>query len=53
VSRLDRDGDGAVSAKEFDGPPRHFKHLDKNGDGKISKTEAPKGPPPGHRPPHH
>ncbi|MBT3291798.1 MAG: DUF1566 domain-containing protein [Victivallales bacterium] len=53
VSRLDRDGDGAVSAKEFDGPARHFKHLDKNGDGKISKTEAPKGPPPGHRPPHH
>jgi len=50
VSRLDRDGDGAVSAKEFDGPARHFKHLDKNGDGKISKDEAPKGPPPGRRP---
>jgi uncharacterized protein DUF1566/EF hand domain-containing protein len=51
VSRLDQDGDGKVSRTEFDGPRDHFGVLDRNGDGYLSETEAPKGPPPGSRPP--
>ncbi len=46
IRRLDRDGDGKISRKEFDGPAEHFNHFDKNRDGFISKEEAPKGPPP-------
>lgn len=45
VDRLDRDGDGRVSADEFDGPAEHFSHFDRNGDQYISEDEAPKGPP--------
>lgn len=51
VLRLDRDGDGKVSALEFDGPKQHFSDFDKNRDGYITASEAPTGPPPGvHRP---
>jgi len=45
IRRLDRDGDGKVSRREFDGPPMHFKHTDRNGDGYITVDEAPTGPP--------
>jgi Protein of unknown function (DUF1566) len=40
VKRLDKDGDGKVSKKEFDGPKQHFSHLDKNGDGFLSGEEV-------------
>ncbi|MCP5067397.1 MAG: DUF1566 domain-containing protein, partial [bacterium] len=33
VDRLDRDGDGKVSKKEFDGPAGHFRDFDRNRDG--------------------
>lgn len=46
VLRLDRDGDGKVSKKEFDGPDEHFAHFDENGDGFISRQEAANRPPP-------
>ncbi len=45
IERLDRDGDGKVSRKEFDGPKGHFRDFDRNGDGYISSSEAPTGPP--------
>jgi len=51
IRRLDKDGDGKVSRKEFDGPARHFDDFDKNGDGFIDASEAPEGPPPDRRPP--
>ena len=44
VRRLDRDGDGKVSAKEFDGPPERFPHLDRDHDGYLSESEAPPRP---------
>lgn len=47
VQRLDRDGDGKVSASEFDGPAQGFTRFDRNRDGYISADEAPSGPPPG------
>lgn len=47
ISRLDTNGDGAVSEDEFDGPLEHFDHMDQNADGYIDETEAPQGPPPG------
>jgi hypothetical protein len=47
VRRLDRDGDGKVSRREFDGPAAGFQRFDRNGDGYISADEAPTGPPPG------
>jgi uncharacterized protein DUF1566 len=47
IKRLDKDGDGKVSKKEFDGPSRHFGHFDKDGDGFISGDEGPTGPPKG------
>ena len=46
VRRLDRDGDGKVSRKEFDGPAWDFGRLDRSGDGYLSAEEAPRGPPP-------
>jgi len=45
VRRLDRDGDGKVSPREFDGPLHHFRRLDRNGDGVLDESEAPAGPP--------
>jgi hypothetical protein len=57
VSRLDRDGDGKVSRKEFDGPPNAFDQLDADKDGYLIDSESPMrrgmgpplGPPPGNR----
>jgi hypothetical protein len=49
VRRLDRNGDGKVSPKEFDGPSNHFRMFDRNRDGYISSNEAPTGPPPRRR----
>ena len=46
IRRLDRDGDGKVSKREFDGPSEHFARLDRNSDGFLSNSEAPSGPPP-------
>ncbi len=45
VSRLDRDGDGRVSRREFDGPADQFDVLDRNRDGYLSEDEAPRRPP--------
>ena len=36
---LDRDGDGFVSATEYDRGPERFRRFDANGDGKISADE--------------
>ena len=49
IKRLDKNGDGKVSKKEFDGPSNHFGHMDKNGDGFLTSNEIPKGPPKGKR----
>ncbi len=38
--KMDRNGDGEVSLKEFLGSPALFKKLDANGDGLISPAEA-------------
>lgn len=51
VARLDQDGDGRVSAEEFDGPAEHFADFDVDQDGFISEDEAPHGPPPPSRRP--
>lgn len=51
LSRFDTDGDGRISASEFQGPSNFFTQFDKNGDGYISEDEAPKGPPGGGRMP--
>lgn len=45
VRRLDRDGDGRVSRREFDGPSRRFSDFDRDRDGYIDADEAPTGPP--------
>lgn len=45
VKRLDKNGDGKVSRREFDGPADHFDVLDRDGDGYLSANEAPQGPP--------
>ena len=45
IQRLDRNGDGAVSRSEFDGPRDHFRMWDKNKDGGITADEAPTSPP--------
>jgi hypothetical protein len=47
VKRLDKNGDGLVSAEEFDGPAEHFTQFDANKDGFLSADEAPSGPPTG------
>lgn len=47
IQRLDRNGDGQVSRKEFDGPPERFDYHDRDGDGYLSEDEAPRRPPPG------
>ena len=43
IRRLDIDGDGRVSAKEFDGPADAFPREDKNHDGFLTEGEAPTG----------
>ena len=45
INRLDKNGDGKVSAAEFKGPENRFKQFDKNNDGYITVEEAPTGPP--------
>ncbi len=50
VQRLDRDGDGKVSKKEFHGPRQHFSKFDQNRDGYLTEDEAPTGPPSGKSP---
>lgn len=47
VKRLDKDGDGRISAAEFDGPDEHFTQFDLNKDGFLTEDEAPSGPPEG------
>ncbi len=42
VGRLDRDGDGKVSRKEFDGPADAFDRLDANRDGYLNDSEIPR-----------
>ncbi len=39
-TKMDRNGDGDVSLKEFVGPIELFRKLDRNGDGLISPAEA-------------
>ena len=39
LARFDKDGDGKLSAAEFDRGPRIFQRLDKNGDGFIDENE--------------
>ncbi len=41
IRRLDRDGDGRVSAAEFDGPPDRFGDFDRDGDGYVTLDEVP------------
>ena len=38
--KMDRNGDGDVSAREFNGPPSLFQRMDPDGDGLISPEEA-------------
>ncbi|MDP6044176.1 MAG: DUF1566 domain-containing protein [Phycisphaerae bacterium] len=45
IKRLDKNGDGKISKREFDGPDRHFDHMDKNSDGYLQGSEIPTGPP--------
>lgn len=40
LERFDTDGDGAISAEEFEGPEQVFKALDQDEDGKITQEEA-------------
>ncbi|MES9854784.1 MAG: DUF1566 domain-containing protein [Candidatus Thiodiazotropha sp. L084R] len=44
VNRLDRDGDGRVSRKEFDGPEDRFDFHDISGDGYLTEDETPLAP---------
>ena len=46
VRRLDRDDDGKISRREFDGPANHFPYLDLNHNGYLSIDEAAAVPPP-------
>ena len=45
IKRLDKNGDGKVSKREFDGPDHHFDRLDRNSDSYLDANEAPSGPP--------
>lgn len=40
VSRFDLDGDGKVTAAEFQGPPGAFLRADRNGDGAVSRADG-------------
>lgn len=40
LERFDTDGDGAISAEEFEGPEQVLKALDQDEDGKITQEEA-------------
>ncbi len=51
VARLDRDGDGAVSRQEFDGPGDQFPAFDLDGDGFVREAEAQRADPAARRPP--
>lgn len=42
--RMDRDGDGRLSRREFRGPPPAFERMDRNADGYLSREEV-KGTP--------
>ena len=39
LQRFDKDGDDAISKKEFDGPDEFFEKVDLNKDGKWSLVE--------------
>ena len=43
ITKLDTDGDGRISASEFQGPEDFFTQFDANGDGYISADEEPQG----------
>ncbi|MCC4831892.1 hypothetical protein LMH66_04550 [Shewanella sp. 10N.7] len=45
MNRFDKNGDGKVSASEFQAGTKRFNHFDKNKDGYITANEAPTGPP--------
>ncbi len=45
INRFDKNGDGKVSASEFQASTKRFNHFDKNKDGYITANEAPTGPP--------
>lgn len=47
LQRFDRNRDGEVTRREFDGPPWRFNMLDRNGDGVVSQDEAASSGPPG------
>lgn len=39
IQRMDRDGDGKISRREFRGPPERFDVLDADGDGLVTASE--------------
>jgi len=39
LKQMDKNGDGAISREEFEGPPQFFDRLDRDGDGQISAEE--------------
>ena len=41
--KMDRNGDGDVSSREFLGTPADFRRIDTNGDGLIDAEEAERG----------
>ncbi len=43
LKRMDRDGDGRITQKEFEGPPEVFKRLDRNRDGALDRDEIRSG----------
>ncbi len=45
INRFDKNGDGKVSASEFQAGTKRFNHFDENKDGYITANEAPTGPP--------
>ncbi len=50
IEEWDQDGDGMISADEFEGPEEHFSHMETDGDGYLTADELEAGrpgPPPG------